>query len=196
MEPKFYRFKTQILPRTINDKKERERAIKENRPARFEIKEDRELDTRSKLWDGIRTFDSRGKKAINEHHDSILKHAQKHNVDPDLIRSVMFAEQARGHKIILDDVLDSVQKSSTALPMNVNKRMWSPLIDKKPEDLYDPDHNIEAGTVLLRRIADRIDKSDPVKIGTLWQGLGLKKTNEFGTYIGQVYKEKPWQKID
>ena len=67
-------------------------------------------------------------------------------------------------------------------------------IDKQPEDMYDPDVNIEAATVLLKRIADRIDKPDAAKVGSIWNYTGREKTNEFGEYIGKVYQEKPWAK--
>lgn len=80
--------------------------------------------------------------------------------------------------------------------MNIQKNRWASLVDKDPEDMYDPDVNIEAGTILLRRIKDRIEKPTPEKIGSLWHGLVLEKTDEFGHYIGKVYREKPWRKID
>lgn len=80
--------------------------------------------------------------------------------------------------------------------MNIQKNRWASLIDKDPDDLYDPDMNIEAATVLLRRIADRIRKPSPEKVGSIWHYLGHEKTDEFGEYIGQLYKEKPWKRLD
>ena len=62
--------------------------------------------------------------------------------------------------------------------------------------IYDSDINIEAATILLRRISDRIDRPDAAKIGSIWQYTGREKTNEFGEYIGKIYKEKPWKIID
>jgi hypothetical protein len=62
---------------------------------------------------------------------------------------------------------------------------------KKPEDLYDPNSNVEAATVLLKRIVDRVEKPTPEKIGSIWNYVGREKTNEFGEYIGEVYKKKP-----
>ncbi len=70
------------------------------------------------------------------------------------------------------------------------------MIDKRPDDLYDPEANIEAATVLLRRIADRIEKPSPEKIGSIWHYLGHEKTDKFGEYIGEIYRKKPWQKIE
>lgn len=108
----------------------------------------------------------------------------------------MYSENALGHKIVLDDAFDVFKISETPLPMNVNKDMWSSLIDKKPEDMYDPEYNIEAGTVLLKRIADRIEKPDAAKVGSIWHYIGRENTDEFGEYVGKVYKEKPWRIID
>jgi hypothetical protein len=70
------------------------------------------------------------------------------------------------------------------------------LVDKKPSDLYDPDTNIEAATVLLKRIADRVENPDASKIGSIWHYTGREKTNDFGEYIGKVYKEKPWARFE
>jgi hypothetical protein len=80
--------------------------------------------------------------------------------------------------------------------MNIQKERWSSLVDKEPNDLYDPDHNVEAATILLRRISDRIEKPDAAKIGSIWQYTGRENTNEFGEYIGKVYREKPWRIAD
>ena len=62
--------------------------------------------------------------------------------------------------------------------------------------MYDPDVNVEAGTLLLSRLRDRIEKPTPEKIGTLWNTLKEKETNVFGNYIGKLYREKPWKKLD
>ena len=62
--------------------------------------------------------------------------------------------------------------------------------------MYDEDANIEASTILLKRIRDRVEKPTPEKIGTLWNGLGLEENNEFGNYIGELYRKKPWKRID
>lgn len=185
-----------ILGRVENDKDKCEEAIKKNIPMRFEIEGNQEKNFGSQLWDDIRSFDSYKKNAVLEHNDKILKYSQKHKLDPDIVRSVMYAENARGHKVILNKGADLIGKSESPLPMNIQKNRWASLIDKKPEDLYDPDVNIEAATLLLRRISDRIKRPTAEKVGSIWNSLSLRKTNEFGEYIGKVYKEKPWKKID
>lgn len=126
----------------------------------------------------------------------IAHYAQKHDVDPDLMRAVMYAENARGHYIIANKMADTLKISDSILPMNIQKHTWSPLLDKKPEDMYDEDTNIETSAVLLRRIADRIDYPSAEKVGSVWNYIGRERTSEFGEYIGRLYREKPWKRIE
>jgi len=185
-----------LLPRVENNGAKREEAIKNNIPVRFEIEKNSNQDFGSKLWDNLRTFESFGKNAVRKHDKKILKHSQKHNLDPDLVRSVMFAENARGHKGPLNYAFDVMKASDSPLPMNIQKERWASLIDKKPDDMYDLDNNIEAAAILLKRIAERIDRPTPEKVGSIWQYMGREQANEFGEYIGKVYHEKPWRKLD
>lgn len=181
--------------RIENDKDKREEALLHDFPVRFEIIP-RHVRERESMIDKIRSVSHLGKKAVREHDDRIRKYSEKHNVDPDLVRSVMFAENARGHHFGFNLALDQLQLSKSALPMNIQKNKWAYLAGKNPEDMYDPDVNIEAGAILLRRIADRIDHPTPEKVGSIWNYAGREKTNEFGEYIGRLYNEKPWKIID
>ncbi len=202
-----------FLP-VINTAPEREEAIKKNTLALFEVQAkkkesavntgyfsnfynalDKIKEKTGEMWDDLRTVDALGKQAIAQHDKSILKYAQKYNVDPDLTRSVMYAENARGHKFGLNSVSDFVGVSSSPLPMNVQKARWSSLIGKAEEDMYDPDANIEASTVLLKRIRDRVRNPNADTIGSVWHNIGATQTDEFGEYIGAVYTEKPWKKL-
>lgn len=82
------------------------------------------------------------------------------------------------------------------MPMNIQIKKWSGLIDKKPNELYDSNENIEASTVLLKRIRDRIKDPTPEKIGSIWNFAGKEKTSEFGEYVGMLYQEKPWKNLN
>ena len=82
--------------------------------------------------------------------------------------------------------------SDSLLHMTSNKEKWAELVKKKQEDMYDPDVNIEAGTVLLKRIHDRIERPTPEKIGSVWHYSGMENIDEFGNFVGEVYKKKPW----
>lgn len=180
----------------VNDGAKREDAIKRNLPAWFEIRVNPDAGDASGIMDEAWNIDSYGKSVVHEHDKRILRNAQKYSIDPDLIRAVMFAENARGHKTLLNWGVDVIGTSESPRPMNIQKDRWSSLVDKKPEDLYDPDVNIEAGTVLLSRLRDRIKIPTPTKIGTLWNSLKENETTVFGEYIGKVYRERPWKKLD
>jgi hypothetical protein len=180
----------------INDPAERERSILDNTPALFEIKRNpkslQSLDTTYHLWN----IDEFGQSSVQKFDDKILKHAQKYNLDPDLTRAVMYAENARGHKLGANMIADRARLSGSAMPMNIQKERWAKLLGKEPEDMYNPDNNIESSTLLLGRIRDRIHQPTPEKIGSIWNYMGKEETTEFGEYIGQIYREKPWKKID
>lgn len=197
----------------LNNRKERELSILKNTPATFEIKSNNfpvnlaqkdaytfVQQSISDSWNNIRqagkdalTFEYIGKNAVREHDKKIIKYAQKHNLDPDLTRAVMFAENARGWYGI---PMEAIGASESILPMNIQKGRWSGLVGKTADDMYDEDVNIEAGTILLRRISDRISKPTPEKIASIWHGLGQEKTDEFGEYVGRIYRQKPWRKFD
>lgn len=179
----------------------REISIKTDIPANFEIKgkepDGKKPDVVDKIKDtanDIYNLDFLGKRAVEKHDKEILIQAEKHNIDPDLIRAVMFAENARGHKIVFNKAADLIKASESALPMNIQKERWSDLIRKKPEEMYDPKSNIEASAILLKRIRDRIEDPTPEKIGTIWNKLGMHETHQLGDYIGKVYRDKPWKK--
>jgi soluble lytic murein transglycosylase-like protein len=190
----------------VNLGKDRIESLKNNTPAIFEIHERRfpvnlaKRNSMEFLKQGIsesltekRTLPEAGKKAVQKYDEKILQYGQKHNVDPDLIRAVMYAENARG---FYGNAADSLGISKTALPMNVHKKVWIDLLDGKPKDLYNPDINIETGAVLLKRISSRIEKPIPEKVSTLWNSAPKEYISEFGNYVGEVYRKKPWRNID
>lgn len=76
--------------------------------------------------------------------------------------------------------------------MNIKKKKWAGLVNKKQDDMHNADVNIEAGTVLLKRIRDRIERPTPEKIGSIWHYAGMENIDEFGNFIGEIYKKKPW----
>ncbi len=153
----------------LNKPEDRERSIKENSPALFEIEKNFPINLNKPLVDYISDdlYNSEffGRKAVQSNDKLILKNAQKHNLDPDIVRSVMFAENARGHKFGFNKVVEDIGYADSLLPMNIQKDRWSSLIGKQPDDLYDADSNIETATILLKRISDRVNKPTPEKIG-------------------------------
>lgn len=177
----------------IKMRKDREKSLVENTNALFEIRSNPK-NAQNDLWDDVRTFDVLGKSAVQKYNEEILESAQKHNLDPDVIRAVMYAENARGHKLGMNALADVVGLSDSVMPMNIQIKKWSKLIEKNPKELYNSKNNIEASAVLLKRIKDRIKNPTPEKIGSIWNSAGKEETSEFGEYIGKLYREKPWKK--
>jgi hypothetical protein len=172
----------------INMEKDRVANIQANKPARFEIKKNPKA-TGADVW---YEFSPYGRSAVKKHNATVEEMSKKHGVDSDLVRAVMWAENARGHKGVLDELADVFQVSDRALPMNVDKNKWSGLIGKTPAEMYDPRNNIEAGVVLLDRITARIKEPTPEKVGSIWHHSGREITDDFGAFIQRVYDEKPW----
>ncbi len=175
----------------ISEEKARIQNIIEDKPARFQIRRNPEAD-------GSERFHERrllGRRAVIMEDPTIREMAEKHGVDPDLIRAVMWAENARGHKFGLNRVADNFRLSDTPLPMNMNmnKETGAKLLGKKPDDLYDVRNNIEAAAIFLKRIRDRIDDPNPTpaQIGSIWIFTGSEQTNDWGEFIQRVYDEKP-----
>lgn len=195
---------------TLNDAEKRQESILKNTASQFNINEADSISPLGKknslstfteeigkdakaLWNKVRTRDVYGWETVQRFDTEIMKHAGRYKIDPDMTRAVMYAENARGY---YGSIADKVGMSESILPMNIQKKRWSAIIGREPKDLNDPDTNIEAGTVLLQRIRDRIIQPTPAKIASIWHSLGATKTDEFGEYVGHIYREKPWRKID
>jgi len=175
---------------TVNLAKDRVQSILDNTPAVFDIVLDLKAKADAPLYENTILANL----ALAKHTNAIEKFAKEYHVDPDLVKAVMWSENSRGGQMGLGYVADAVHKSRTILPMNIDPNMWYKLVTNNRSDLYNYDTNIEAGTVLLSRIRDRIKDPTPAKIGAIWEYIGFEKTNNYGTYIGRIYKEKPWVK--
>lgn len=177
-------------PRWINNPKRREESLTNDEDGRFHVRKNPEADGEERIHE----ISELGRNAVKKYDDMIGKAAEKYDVDPDLVRAVMWAENARGHKLGANALADAIGKSKTVMPMNINTKKWAGLIGAESSDMNDPKKNIEASAVLLKRIKARMDDpNDVAKIGTIWNGAGLTKTNDFGEFIGRVYREKPWR---
>ena len=66
---------------------------------------------REDIWPVSYTFHKLGRSTVDKYSDVIEKYAQKYNFDPNLIKAVMYAESATGHKFGLDKASDEIEKS-------------------------------------------------------------------------------------
>jgi hypothetical protein len=174
---------------TINDRHERRKAIRENRPARFDIEDDsRETGALPRFGE----FHAEGRDAIVKYDSIIEEEARKRGVDPDLVRAIVYVENARGW-------YDFVKRNpSSVRPMNINFRLWEGLGGIDPKNARDPRTNIRAGVELIKRIAERVDNPSPRVIASLWHFIGLEKTSKdkrrFAARVNYVYEHKIWEK--
>lgn len=78
------------------------------------------------------------------------------------------------------------------MPMNINPNLWGALLSRDKNSLEKSENNIEAATILLKRIKGRIINPTPEKIAAIWHYGGAEITNNYAAYIRRIYKEKPW----
>jgi peptidoglycan hydrolase-like protein with peptidoglycan-binding domain len=179
----------------LDHHKDREKAILENKPARFIVYDDPKVkdDRTNKFFSEVI---NRGAPAqnITKYDTFIEKYAKEEGLNPDLVRAVMYAEIANGKWGVVDDILDHTPVTDTKLPMNINPKIWHSLIRVPPKNFTNPEYNIKAGTRLIRRITERMQDPTPAKIGAVWQGLSREEINTYNRRIENAYDERPWLK--
>ena len=173
----------------LTDPIERTEAILNNASARFEVKENPNADD-SDPWYAVPNV---GKTAVLNFEPLLIAEARKQGVDPDLVKAIVYAENARGHYFGTAKMLEGFQLAGTIFPMNIDPEKWSGLgIDKN--SAYAPESNVKAGVTLIKRIFDRVPNPSPAKIASVWNYVGRENVNDFGAYVARIYREKPWTK--
>lgn len=188
--PKIEKVEQISYPPSINNADERKEAILNQKLAIFDITINPKA-TSERPWYAM---EGAGLEAVKKYGKIVEEKAQKHGVDPDLVRAVMWSENARGNYFGAGDLFDKAGLSKTKMPMNINPTLWGALVSKEPTKLDKPEDNIEAGVILLKRIGQRIKNPTAAKIGAIWEGLPREHTDDYSTYLERVYKEKPWDK--
>ncbi len=165
---------------------DRYRSIIENKPGKFLVKEN--PDAKSK--DPISSINLFGKDVVKNNEKDIEELSKKHNVDSDLVKSVFWAENARGY---YGHVFDKLNLSDSYFPGNINTEYWKKL---PVEDINTKKGNIEASIILLKRIEERMPDPTPAKITSVWHGLDRDYIDDLGAHVDRLYREKPWKKND
>ncbi|MBF0166542.1 MAG: hypothetical protein HQL45_02835 [Alphaproteobacteria bacterium] len=117
---------------------------------------------------------------------------KKQGVDPDLVKSIMYMENADGHKYGLNDLADKIGVSKSVMPMNIRPDIWGDL-GLTREQAEKPEENIRASVELIKRIQARVDDPTPEKIGTLWNNISREKVNDIGARVGAIYRGRVWE---
>ncbi|HBC07363.1 MAG TPA: hypothetical protein DC046_07240 [Rhodospirillaceae bacterium] len=165
-------------------------ALKNDVPARFDI-----TDTPHQTGDApFRRQHSKGVEAVKKYDAVIHREAQRQDVDSNLIRAIMYVENADGSHYGLESMLTAMGAAKTLMPMNINPKTWEGMDGKSIQDFKDPEKNITAAVALIRRIRDRIENPTPSKIGSIWNFTGREKVSSLGARIGRAYKERLWEK--
>jgi len=162
---------------------DRKKAILENKPIGFTIEENFQADGKKPFY-RIKAFEE-----VTKNESIIIKNAEKSKVDPDLIKAVIYLETTQGWY----DRLKSDTSKKSIRPMNIHVKHWENLGYNR-KDLMNPEKNIEAGTILLKRISDNVSNNDVEKIGSLYNSLGSKNISNYGAQLKKIYEEKPWIK--
>lgn len=172
---------------TLNNGRERTENILADKPSRFDIREN----SKAKSDDPWYASAWAGNAAIASYGTAIEKEAKRQGVDPDLAKAIVYSENARGRYFGSAKAAEGVDMADSFLPMNINPTIWGGLgIDRKSASDYLT--NIRAGITLIKRISDRIDNPTPEKVASIWNYTGRELVNDFGAYVGRMYRETPW----
>jgi hypothetical protein len=171
----------------LSIKSERVRSILDNTPAEFPVTPT--PDAFGGAPDYAIAAD--GVEPVREHHEIIEEEAKRVGIDPDLLRAVMYVENAQGHYRGLADVAEFLGIASSLFPMNINPDLWGSL-SPYGSDLYDPRNNIAAAAELLKRISDRVPDGDITKVATLYNTLSADEVRDYGARVAEVYRSRGW----
>ncbi len=178
--------------RKIEVRMERSRiwAIKNNRPAVFKVTDS----ARASGTAPSRREHEIGVEAVRKHDKTITEEAARFGVDPNLVRAIMYIENADGHRFGLDQSAQDFGRASSLLPMNIKPKIWEGIGGVQREQFRDPKLNVRAGVALIKEIRDRIENPTPAKIGSVWQFTGRETVSDNGAKIEAAFRQKIWQR--
>jgi hypothetical protein len=135
----------------INMEAERQANIIRNEPAIFEIRRNPDANGNAPF----RRDHFMGRLAVKRHNSIIVEESRSADFNPDIVRAIMYMENADGNPLGTNRLLEIFGISKTILPMNINPQIWSGL-GLTHENASDPRQNIRASVTLLKRISERI----------------------------------------
>ncbi len=168
--------------------KDRINSIVNNTPARFEVAENPGADS-SEKWYESHQF---GRITVLIYSEAIKNESKKQRVDINLVKSIVYAENARGHYFGWAKTFEIIGLANTYFPMNVHTEIWKDL-DTHGNAASVPRENIRVGVTILKRLSERIVDSTPSKIATLWNNTAAEQVTDFGAYVGRVYRDRLWE---
>lgn len=173
----------------LTQRRDREQAILSDAPARFEMHDNPGATGNAPLW----RKPEYGKSMVDQYGAFIDAEARRQGTDPDMIKAILYYENADGHKFGADVAADMLGLSRSQRPMSIRSDVWAGL-GLPPDKARDPETNIRAAVTLVKRISDRLEDPSPEKIGTLWNSLSQEQISERGARIGRIYRDRSWEK--
>ncbi len=133
-------------------------------------------------------LDFAGRIAVSAYVSDIDRLSAKYGVDPHLVKSIMYVENAQGNYGGLTYLADSLGFSRTIMPMNINPNIWGGLVGSDA-NFNSAQTNIEAGVILISRIQNHLAPTDRTiaKIATLYNSTDQTKVTNYGARVEQVY---------
>ena len=135
-----------------------------------------------------------GISAVNKHDSIIEQEAGAQMVDPDLVRAIMYVENADESQGAFTKFVEDLGLAKTLLPMNINPRLWAGLIGVKEEEFHNPEVNIRAAVALIKRIQERVDGPTPAKVGSIYNFAGREKVSNFGARVQKAFDNRLWER--
>ncbi|MGI9594623.1 MAG: LysM peptidoglycan-binding domain-containing protein, partial [Acidimicrobiales bacterium] len=134
-----------------------------------------------------------GREAVLNNDAAIERSARRHGVDPDVLRSIVYVENSQGYYDDLHYVIpDAIAERQTFRPMNINHEDFAGLGADADRLFNDPDHNIDIGAQIVRRLGERIIDPTIEKVATAYNSLPKDQVTDYGKRVAKVYEEKPW----
>lgn len=174
----------------LNGHRERESSIVADGPGRFVVRESPEYKGREPWY----ASHDAGVAAVETFDKLIREEAGRIRVDPDLVRAIMYVENAQGHYFGAAKAAEGFKWAKSVFPMNIRPDIWSRL-GFSDRDFYNPRTNIRAAALLIKRIHERVEEPTVSKIATLYNLLPRNSVTEFGARVAEVYHSKAWDRF-
>lgn len=127
---------------------------------------------------------------VSRHSALIDKVSAKTGVDARLIRAIMYVETTHGY---YDAPFAWLGLNKSILPMNINVDYWGDAFGTR-EALKEPETNIKAGAIMLKRIKGHLPADAPIShIATLYNNINAQKVSNYGMRVQAVYTSQPWK---
>ena len=136
----------------------------------------------------------KGVNAVTSFDGAIETEAHAIGLDPNLIRAIMYVENADGSRYGVSRLAEKVGMADTLFPMNIDARLWAGMGGVKAQEFENPVQNIRAAAALLKAISDRVEDPTVAKIASLYNSLPKDNVTDYGARVQRAYDEKLWER--